>query len=160
MTESQTLKTCRLLTCGDEDGEQAGHAAHGQEGQLGDLARAVEREQGDGAGGHLHQAEDHLGQVDVHAEVGDVEREAVVDEDVGEPEGSRGRRIRTPSTWWDRREDRQMVPQRRSSHPSVYKLRLAAHFWAPLNRCRGPLYAPNNPLIAELHLPGWEFNEN
>lgn len=73
-------------TAGDEDGQQAGRAAHGQESQLGDLAGAVEGEEGDGARGHLHQAEDHLGQIDVHPEVGDVERQAVVYEHVGEPE--------------------------------------------------------------------------
>lgn len=73
-------------TVGDEDGQQAGCAAHSQEGQLGDLAGAVEGEQGDGACGHLHQTKDHLGQIDVHSKVRNVERQAVVHEHVGKPE--------------------------------------------------------------------------
>lgn len=80
-------------TAGDKDGQEARGAPHGQESQLGDLAGAVEREQGDGESGHLHQAEDQLGQVDVHPEIRDVEREPVVHKHVGEPE-SKGKKER------------------------------------------------------------------
>lgn len=79
-------ETLWVRTLGDEDGQQAGGAAHRQECQLGDLAGAVEGEQGNGACGHLDQTEDHLGQVDVHSKVRDVERQAIVDQDVDEPE--------------------------------------------------------------------------
>lgn len=73
-------------TAGDEDGQQAGCATHSQESQLGDLTGAVEGEQGDGACRHLHQTKDHLGQIDVHSKVRNVERQAVVHEHVGKPE--------------------------------------------------------------------------
>lgn len=52
-----------------EDGQQTGDTPHSQEGQLGDLAGAVEGKEGDGAGRHLHQAKDQLGEVDVHPKV-------------------------------------------------------------------------------------------
>lgn len=73
-------------TTGDKDGQKACCATHSQESELGDLAGAVESEQGDGASRHLHQAKDHLGQVDVHSKVRNVERQPVVHEDVGKPE--------------------------------------------------------------------------
>ncbi len=73
-------------TAGDEDGQQAGRATHSQKSQLGDLAGAVEGEEGDGARGHLYQAKDHLGQIDVHSKVRNVESQTIIHEHVGEPE--------------------------------------------------------------------------
>lgn len=52
---------------------------------MGVLAGAVEGEKGDGSRRHLNQTKDHLGQIDVHPEVGNIERQAVVDKDVDEP---------------------------------------------------------------------------
>lgn len=75
-----------VRTTGDKDGKEACCATHSQESKLGDLARAVEREQGDGAGRHLHQPKDHLGQVDVHSKVRNVERQPVVHQHVGKPQ--------------------------------------------------------------------------
>lgn len=84
----------RPYTAGDEDGQQAGGAAHCQKDQLGELPGAVEGEEGDGACWHLDQTEDKLGQVDVHSKVGNVEGQAVIDEDVDEP-GGRAEKWRT-----------------------------------------------------------------
>lgn len=75
-----------VRTTGDKDGKKACRATHSQESQLGDLAGAVECEQGDGACRHLHQAKDHLGQVDVHSKVRNVERKPVVHQHIGKPE--------------------------------------------------------------------------
>lgn len=80
------VNTAAAHTAGDKGGQEARGTPHDQESQLGDLAGAVDREQGDGESGHLHQAEDHLGQVYVHPEIRDVEREPVVHKHVGEPE--------------------------------------------------------------------------
>lgn len=88
LTRSAESADC-VPTVGDEDGQQAGWAPHGQESQLGELAGAVEGEQGDGARRHLHQAKDHLGQIDVHSEVWNVQRQAIVHKHVGEPEAEK-----------------------------------------------------------------------
>lgn len=72
-------------TTGDEAGQQAGTTAHSQEGQLRDLAGAVECKQSDGACRHLYQAKNHLGQEDVHSKVWYVERQAIVNKHIGKP---------------------------------------------------------------------------
>ncbi len=75
-----------IHTTGNEDGEQAGCATYSQKSQLGDLAGAIKSEQCDGACRHLHQTKDHLGQIDVHPKVRNVESQAVVHEHVGKPD--------------------------------------------------------------------------
>lgn len=73
------------LTAGDKDGEQTRRAPHSQEGQLGELAGAVEGKQCDGPSRHLHEPKDHLCQIDVHPKVRNVEGEAIVHQHVHKP---------------------------------------------------------------------------